>query len=87
MHDLDNDDRDPTRPDWYAGPPPRRTPGPVIETYADTYAIEFDCENCGVAPGDYCKQPDGSLRKMPCQKRIRAAARAAAALTEGSTDG
>jgi hypothetical protein len=78
MHDLD--DRDPYPPPWHAGPPPRRTPGPVIEAYADTDALEFDCPNCHAEAGEFCTLPaelGGGPRKAPCKKRIDTAAHAA----------
>lgn len=83
MHDLDDDDRDPYPPPWHAGRPPRRSPGAVIATYADTDALEVDCaDSCGAPTGEFCRHPDGTERKMPCPKRItRAAAHLAAKAT------
>jgi hypothetical protein len=75
MHDLDDDPR--RHETWYAGPPPRRTPGPVVEAYADTETLEFDCtDGCGAPAGEFCKHPNGEQRKMPCLKRIETAAHA-----------
>lgn len=76
MHDLDDDDREPYPPPWHAGPPPRRTPGPVIETYADTGALEHTCPHCHAAAGEFCRHDPahgGTQRKAPCPKRILAA--------------
>lgn len=47
----------------------RRTPGPVIEAYADG-AIDRPCPNCGAQPLDFCHHPDGTQRKMPCPQRL-----------------
>lgn len=77
---VDLDDVD--RPDWYSGPPPKITRGPVITAYVDTHALDVECINCGAKPGEFCRHDTGQDRKMPCPRRIAAAARAAA-LTEG----
>jgi hypothetical protein len=74
MRDLDDDD--PTRPDWYSGPPSPRTPGPVIETYVDTETLDHDCPNCHAGQGEFCRHEAGHERKMPCPKRITTALRA-----------
>lgn len=73
--DLDDNNRDPYPPPWHAARPPRRTPGPVLETYADTDALEVACiPGCGQPVGELCRHPDGTQRKMPCPKRITRAA-------------
>lgn len=77
MRDLD-DDRDPYPPEWYSGPPPPITKGPVITAYVDTGALDFECGNCLAGPGEFCRHDDkhgGAERKMPCPKRIATAAK------------
>ncbi|OBS01879.1 hypothetical protein A9W98_18015 [Mycobacterium gordonae] len=75
MHDLDDADRDPYPPPWHAARVPAPARGPVIEAYVDTDALEVDCDNCRVAAGEFCTNPEnGELRKMPCNSRITKAA-------------
>lgn len=75
MRDLDDYDYDPYPPGWHAAPPPKRTPGPIIEAYVDTNALDHDCTNCHASEGEFCKHPDGTDRKMPCLERITTASR------------
>ena len=79
------DDEDPY--DYRRGEP-RRTRGPLIESYVEVDADERPCppkpEGCGVAAGEWCRHPGGWDRKIPCVARIhppksRAAAAARAA--------
>jgi hypothetical protein len=69
----DDDDRD-----YGRGPGHHHhTRGPVIEAYVDTDALEIRCPNCGVHPGEFCRHDTelgGGDRKVPCPKRITAAA-------------
>lgn len=67
------------RPDWYSGPPPASTRGPVLLAYLDTHALDFECMNptCLAQPGEFCRHDEahgGRERKMPCPMRIRTAA-------------
>lgn len=54
------------------------TPGAVLETYADTYALDVDCtgpNSCGASAGEFCRWPNGRERKTPCgSRKARAAA-------------
>lgn len=75
---MPDDDRDPYPPPWYSGPPTKTTPGAVLETYADTYALDVDCtgpNSCGASAGEFCRWPNGRERKTPCgSRKARAAA-------------
>lgn len=53
--------------------------GPVLEAYAETGALDVDCTNCGAKVGEFCCHDPavgGMPRRLPCPKRIQAAARA-----------
>lgn len=47
----------------------RRSPGAVIEAYADG-AIDRACANCGAEPLQFCRHDNGDARKIPCAKRL-----------------
>jgi hypothetical protein len=69
------------RPDWYSGPPPPMTRGPVLTAYVDTHALDYDCINptCLAKAGQFCRhdaEHGGKERKMPCPTRIKTAAQA-----------
>lgn len=87
----DDDDRDPYPPPWYSGRPPTTTPGAVLETYADTYALDVDCTGsggCGALAGTFCHWPTGRQRKTPCgSRKARAAAMLAATSQPVNLDG
>lgn len=64
-------------PDYAIGGP-HRGRGPVLEAYAETGALEVPCL-CGAGVGEFCHHDPvvgGLPRRMPCPKRITAAARA-----------
>ncbi|CAN5145044.1 hypothetical protein BH11ACT6_BH11ACT6_34680 [soil metagenome] len=46
----------------------KRTPGPIVEAYADA-GIERRCTNCGAAANTFCRHPSGAFRKIPCPNR------------------
>ncbi len=53
--------------------------GPVLEAYAETGALDVECVNCGAKPGEWCchdPEVGGMPRRLPCPRRITAAARA-----------
>lgn len=65
-------------PDYAFGPGQRHSRGPVLEAYAETGALEVPCL-CGAGVGEFChhdRSVGGMPRRMPCPKRIQAAARA-----------
>jgi hypothetical protein len=44
---------------------------PRTLTGAYSYARMNDtCPNCGAAPGDWCRRPDGHHRRIPCLLRM-----------------
>lgn len=66
-------------PDYATGPGHARSRGPVLEAYAETGALEVPCVNCGADAGVWCCHDPGvggMPRRLPCPKRITAAARA-----------
>lgn len=67
-------------PDYPVGPSHRiRGRGPVLEAYAETGALDVDCIHCGAKAGEFCchdPEVGGMPRRLPCPKRIVAAARA-----------
>lgn len=57
--------------DYPRGPGRRqRSPGPVVEAYVDSGAIDLHCPNCGANPQQYCTHDSGIERKMPCPNRL-----------------
>lgn len=57
-------------PTYASGPGRRRrTPGPVIDAYADAN-IHEQCTGCGAPAFSFCRHPDGTERKMPCRQRL-----------------
>lgn len=63
-----DDDRDASQ--YVRGPGRRKrpTPGPVIDLYADG-TIEIPCPDCHVDAHEFCRHPNGALRKTPCGGR------------------
>lgn len=47
----------------------RFTSDPLDEVYADG-PIDRHCTGCGAQPQDYCRHPDGTVRKIPCPQRF-----------------
>lgn len=90
---MPDDDRDPYPPPWYSGRPPTTTPGAVLETYADCYALDVDCtgpdhHGCTALAGEFCRWPGGRERKTPCgPRKDRAAAVLAATSRPVNLDG
>lgn len=63
-------------PHYPVGPPQHtRSRGAVVEAYADTGALGVLCPACRAVPGEFCRHESGAARKMPCPRRISAAAR------------
>jgi hypothetical protein len=58
-------------PDYPVGGHPCRS-GAVLEAYAETDALDHLCPNCRAAVGEFCIHDDGTQRKIPCPKRLRA---------------
>lgn len=58
-------------PDYPVGEGHRRSRGAVLESYAETDALEVPCPVCGVPVGEFCPN-----RHIPCPKRICAARKA-----------
>lgn len=64
-------------PEYPVGPPQHsRSRGAVVEAYVDTDALEVLCPACHAVAGDFCRHGSGAARKMPCPRRITAAAQA-----------
>lgn len=63
-----DDDRDASQ--YVRGPGRRKrpAPGPVIDLYADG-TIEIACPDCHVDAHEFCRHPNGALRKIPCGGR------------------
>lgn len=65
-------DDDPDFVDYRRGPGTRQcTPGPVDAIYAATGAWHRECTGCGAGTHEYCRWPNGRLRKTPCQPRTK----------------
>lgn len=60
-------------PEYAIGEGQHRGRGPVIESYADTQALEVLCPACHAKPGDFCTHEAGVARRIPCPRRITAA--------------
>lgn len=58
-------------PDYATGPAPHPTPGPVLEAYADTDALDRECPNCRAPVNEFCRHESGVERKVPCVARTR----------------
>lgn len=59
-------------PDYAIGESHRRSHGVVVESYADTSALEVACPACSAPVGEFCPN-----RHIPCPRRISAARNAA----------
>jgi hypothetical protein len=46
--------------------------GPVLESYAETGALERMCPNCHAPVGEFCVHDGGTQRRIPCPKRMKA---------------
>lgn len=49
---------------------PANQEGAVASAYDATDALRVECPACEAPVGEFCVRPDGSLRRMPCPKRI-----------------
>lgn len=54
------------------------TKNAVLLAYVDTGALDVVCPACGAKVDNFCRHESGADRKMPCPRRISAAAKAAA---------
>lgn len=64
-------------PDYAVGPGHHmHSKNAVLLAYVDTDALEVLCPACHAKPGDFCRHESGAERKMPCPRRITAAAQA-----------
>lgn len=66
-------------PDYAVGQTRHHGRGPVLEAYAETGALDVPCTHCGAKPGEFCwhdPEVGGMPRRLPCPRRITAAARA-----------
>lgn len=42
---------------------------PLVWIYAEA-SMERQCPNCRAEPNEYCRRPDGYVRRIPCIARI-----------------
>lgn len=62
-------------PDYAVGPGHHTySRSAVVEAYADTGALDVVCPACHAKVGDFCRHASGADRKIPCPRRISAAA-------------
>lgn len=48
----------------------RRHEHVIVRSYVDTGAFDRGCAECGAAPAQWCKTPNGRDRRVPCIARI-----------------
>jgi hypothetical protein len=61
-------------PDYAVGKPRDTSHGAVLLAYIDTNALDFLCPHCHAGVGEFCRHESGNERRMPCPRRISAAA-------------
>lgn len=44
---------------------------PIREAYEETGALRRECPMCDAGPGQWCIDPRGRLRRVPCVLRTR----------------
>jgi hypothetical protein len=47
----------------------RRSTHVIVRAYVESGAFDIACPTCGMAAAEYCLNPDGRTRRVPCVRR------------------